>query len=788
MLQILGLRDHTFTDKKTNKPVTRKREVFFEKGWRLEKIQDVFNAEILYKLISSIPQDERWNLYFTLADCFEESGRKLKEQWAIPFDIDGLDLPETYTPEECRAEAEKVARAACQAIGVSFNDCLVSFSGNGVQIFVVLETPITDENYFDNARAAYGVIAQKIQGELNAKGIQGKIDPSVWSTGRLMRLPNTTNKKPNKPTRESFILNGTAKPIAYDVVNQSGVALVNKGEFVPDDVLKNYPKPDTKAILEGCEFLKYCDQNAETLPEPLWYAENSIVARLEDGEAMVHERSSRHPLYNAYETDHKIEQAMHAAGPRTCKDIDARWGNCSKCPHFGKITSPIMIKGPDYIGSSDFGFRERKVTKSGVVPGRVLFSDLKLQFSVDHIYKVVKDTDQIIVYKDTHWEYMNDRELKTWCMGKVNPEPSVQDMNEFVGQIKSHNLTSLEGLDKTRQGHINFQNCVLNIHTGKVHQSSPDFGFFDVRPYNYNANAKAPVFEKFVLDIMSGSEEKAQLLKEYAGYCISGDYPWLQKAMLLVGDGSNGKSLFVDTLGEVVGESAHTAVPIQELSSHTMRYSLVNKLFNFSEETSVRAFGDGSTFKNIVSGGLLTVKQLYIQPHVARISAKLLIACNDIPSTLDSTHGFIRRLVILMFNELYTPGDGRFDGDLKNKLRQEIPGICNSILKAYKECIARGYLLHVDEVKKVVDEYAEENNSVLHFVREVLVEDPLGEIKVADAYEEYKIMCERDTIKPKTASWFGRDLAKIMKKPAKTTSRLGKSVRVIEGFKINKDY
>lgn len=38
MIQVLALRD--FVDRRTG--VQRKREVFFNKGWRLEQVEDVF--------------------------------------------------------------------------------------------------------------------------------------------------------------------------------------------------------------------------------------------------------------------------------------------------------------------------------------------------------------------------------------------------------------------------------------------------------------------------------------------------------------------------------------------------------------------------------------------------------------------------------------------------------------------------------------------------------------------------------------------------------------------------
>ena len=201
MIQVLALRD--FVDRRTG--VQRKREVFFNKGWRLEQVEDVFNEEKLNALLDQVPDAEKYNLYYTVANCYEEEGRKLKEQFVIPFDIDGIYIEEGNEI----ASATKVIQAAVDAIGVPFSSAASVFSGNGVQLFIRLKNPIVDPTFFDAARQQYGVLISKINSKLLELGLEGKADPAVWSRGRLMRLPNTENRKPGKPVRMARIVNPT---------------------------------------------------------------------------------------------------------------------------------------------------------------------------------------------------------------------------------------------------------------------------------------------------------------------------------------------------------------------------------------------------------------------------------------------------------------------------------------------------------------------------------------------------------------------------------------------------
>ena len=69
MIQILGLRE--YINKKTGKPA--KAERFFEKLWRVKSVAELFRN--IEKYVAPIPEEERWNIYFTVAHCFEEKGR-----------------------------------------------------------------------------------------------------------------------------------------------------------------------------------------------------------------------------------------------------------------------------------------------------------------------------------------------------------------------------------------------------------------------------------------------------------------------------------------------------------------------------------------------------------------------------------------------------------------------------------------------------------------------------------------------------------------------------------------
>lgn len=768
MIQVLGLRDFL------HKGIKRKREVFFQKGWRFASIQDVFDVAKREALLAKVPPEERYNLYFTAADCFEERGRKLKEQWVIPFDIDNL----AFEPGEELQVARKVAAAALKTLNVPLDEAAVVFSGNGVQFFVGISEPIVSEEYFETTRLAYAAICQSMQRVLVEKMLPGKVDTSVFSKGRLMRLPDTLNRKENKPERMAVVLNDKIVPRSLDLVAISGIAMVEHHEHVPDEVLKNYPKPDTKAILEGCRFLNWCGSHQAAVSEPQWYAMLSVTARLDDGREVSHVMSAEHPGYNHYEAELKIDQALTSSGPRTCRNIEALWEGCKECPHYEKITSPIMIKGPDYIASQDFGFRERRTDKNGVVrPGPPAYLDLIKEFSQQQAYKTVSDNKNIYIYNGKFWEKMYDQEAMAWMAERVKPAPSSSEAQEFLAQLKLQNLTRLDWFSKSRQRMMNFQNVVLDLTTMEVHAHKPEFGFFHVLPFDYDPRALAPRWEQFLLEIMQGDRGLVDLLKEFGGYAISGDDYWIHKALLLVGDGSNGKSVFMEMLGEVAGKESHSAVPVQQLNDPVARQLTYNKLFNYSEETSVTAFNSSEAFKTMASGGALQYKVLYEQPFMAHNRAKMIMSANNMPYSADKSLGIYRRLLIVRFRATFLPDQPGFDYFLKDKLRRELPGICNSLIEGYRRLLRNQKFSAEEITRSELNEYMYESDAVLRFKLEYLQdadEDPDAFETTSDMYLVYTQMCLAENERPLTLTSFGHQLLRVwpVLKERKTTRRV----------------
>ena len=237
---------------------------------------------------------------------------------------------------------------------------------------------------------------------------------------------------------------------------------------------------------------------------------------------------------------------------------------------------------------------------------------------------------------------------------------------------------------------------------------------------------------------------------EYAGYAFVNEECKHEKALVLLGEGANGKSTFMNVLTSLAGVNSYSTIPLTKLDIETHVASLQGKLFNITEETPKKSFIDSSAFKNICSGGDISVRQLYGKPYLMRTKAKLILACNELPRSTDITHGMTRRLLIVPF-------DARFDGKdrrkgIRHELNLELSGILNRIIEGYQRLVDRDDFTDAKEVENEVKSFVHQNDNVYEYYSDFLDVSPNHEngdsVQIQEIYTKYiDIYCEQAGIR-----------------------------------------
>lgn len=752
MLQILGLREFYPVDKETGeRSITPKLyDAFLERGYRAPNIFDLFaNME---KYVAQIPEEERWNMFYTVANCTSEK-RQFESQDIIPIDIDGI---------EAGSEAV-VVDVVCTELGLDPAKVGIVYSGNGVHILVGLNKPIIEASFLRTQKAYYKALAGRVNTALFHAGVKGSADTTVFSEARILRLPFTKNVKKDKAVKDCVLINGNIEKQDKDLYALADMPEVAEGEHIHPNALRRMPTPDAEAIQQKCGFVNHCREHQGELSEPMWYAMLSIVGRFENGDKLAHEYSKKHAGYDPVKTQTKIEHALSASGPRTCANISTMYSGCASCPHSQGIVSPIQLIGENTIRTQKTGFYNIKITATGeVTQGKPNYDDLEKWFRSKYKYITHRETESVYVHKDTHWEEVHRLDLHGFAEDNFRPTPTNGMCLEFESKLKRKNNVSKEFFNVPNM--LNFKNGVLDLDTGVINPHNDEYGFTYTIPYDFKPTGDCPVFKKFLKDVTMGDNALANLIVEYMGFCLSTAHPKLvQKCAILYGDGSNGKSVLLDLMRSMVGAKNWSSVSVDGLVKETNRYQIMHKMFNVSDETPKDAFLESSTFKAIVSGDVVPVRRLYGDPFDWECTTKVMFACNDLPFSGDYSHGMFRRLLIIPFNNTFSDELGNKDAMIGEKLKAEMSDIFLMCFEGFKNLRKRHYKF--EEVKAITEEledYTDSSDNVKRFFANMCVVKSGNKVTTDMLFRLYCLYCQENSLKPVAFASFSRRFGKVV--------------------------
>jgi len=720
--------------------------------------------ENIDSIVDKIPENERFNCYYTLSDS-EGPRRTFSRQCVVPFDIDNIEVKEELFP--------KYIEVLTQAIKANKENCSVIFSGNGLQIVVFIDYAFDEEKQFKENKLFYGVICNKINKALEENNLQGHADPVVFSPNRIFRLPKTLNKKKNKPERMARILHLGTGNIRYNLHKISGIPVIHKKDQVTDRELKA-GGIDTQAVLGQCDFLKWCRECQEEVSEPQWYALLSITGRLKNGQEISHAYSSEHPAYNEADTDAKINQAITASNPRTCENISTLWDGCGTCRHNGRVTSPICIRGEGFIATEETGFYT--ISPQGNL--RPAYEDLRRYLEKEHPYIVNATSGIPYFYSDTHYDAWTRIELKEYAAKHFKPKPEERYANDFIGWVTRENTRRSEWFARSIDGYINFRNGILHIESRTMESHEPKLPFLYCLPFDYDPSATCPKFDRFMEEITGGDSQKELNLLQYMGYAICDRTYFRKEALLIVGDGSNGKTTFLEVFKALAGRGNYSSLGFDDLQRDTGCFHLEGKLVNISDEMPNFPIKNSEKFKKLM-GGEIMAKKLYHDSYTIVNSAKFVFACNEIPLMVDKSEGMRRRLLIIPLVEKFDVATGNDNPYILEDLKKELSGIFNRIFEAFLLLKKEGRFAPCEAAEEAKEDHIEASDREGSWIKNNLrifedVKDEDNAIEYQQIFSHYVNDMKRNEEKPATNFLFGLAMKRII--PDYKARRIRKAV------------
>ncbi len=259
-------------------------------------------------------------------------------------------------------------------------------------------------------------------------------------------------------------------------------------------------------------------------------------------------------------------------------------------------------------------------------------------------------------------------------------------------------------------------------------------------PIEYNPEAAAERFETFLHEIFvddTDADDKIECLLQMIGYTLM-SHSQHEKFIMLIGNGANGKSVFLAVLEALCGTENIAGVQPSQFDRTFQRAELHNKLANIVTELSEGEKLADAELKSITSGEPVTVERKYKDPFVMRPYSTCWFGTNHMPKTSDFSEALFRRAVIITFNRTFQPHEQ--NTNLKKDLIQELPGILNLAMEAYARAIAHSFTIPKSSIQASQD-WKAETDQVAKFVSDVCTTITDGVTPTATLYNSYLKWC-----------------------------------------------
>lgn len=395
-------------------------------------------------------------------------------------------------------------------------------------------------------------------------------------------------------------------------------------------------------------------------------------------------------------------------------------------------------------------------------------------------------------YVDNYWKPIQVSIIKRKILSLLQDKYKQSRVNNIL------DIMQLELLKESSEINLNGKLSVLNVENGmcslKEKELTPHNDLTKMMystnlfPLEFNVDAKCNRWSDFVYEIFEPDfdmYEKVALLQEYLGYCLTQDVSF-QKALLLLGNGSNGKSIVLTVMEKILGKENYSNIELHQLSNKNYIVEIQNKNVNFCSEIDSRSGFSSGIFKRIVAGETLTGDAKFKNPIKFQPFCKLLFATNDLPKTTDTTKGYFRRLMILKFNRSFE-GKNK-DPDLINKLNRELDGIFNWLLEGLERLYINKKFTIPASSETELEKYLESSNSVVSFINEkyIVTNEADQYEKYDDLYREYRSFCGDSGDKPFKKNNFKSEIEKQYQGKI-VFNRTGKIGNHFKGIKVKSE-
>lgn len=308
-------------------------------------------------------------------------------------------------------------------------------------------------------------------------------------------------------------------------------------------------------------------------------------------------------------------------------------------------------------------------------------------------------------------------------------------------------------------------NKILNGEDDCLYKETWEFFSTCALPFEFNPEAKCPIFDKFINEVVPDKDTQEVLL-EFFGYCLIRTSERLSRFAIFYGDGGNGKSVVSNILKSLLGWENTTSISLESFNpTRTFQLpSTIGKLLAVSEDMSEIEKSFEGHLKAFVTGNPIKVERKNKDPFDLYPSAKLLFITNTLPHFHDKTDALWRRVMLFKFKmDFSDEAKQNKDFSLRNYWNEsgELPGIFNRMLIALRNLLKRDRFEESADMLKNKRDHKISMNPVREFIVSHLKEQAGTSLSSADVIPAYSDYCKAMGMRQMGATQFYNEVRRV---------------------------
>jgi putative DNA primase/helicase len=317
---------------------------------------------------------------------------------------------------------------------------------------------------------------------------------------------------------------------------------------------------------------------------------------------------------------------------------------------------------------------------------------------------------------------------------------------------------------------IALENGLLDIGSRMLSDHTPDWFSTVCLPYGFVESQLTPKWNAFLARNLEGDPERIALLQEWFGYCLTYDTT-LHKALILIGDGRNGKSVLLTVLGAMLGRENVSHVGLVGFNERFTLVSTLGKLANISADMGeIDKIAEGN-LKEFIGGDKMKFEHKNKEPFFAKPTARAVFATNNLPRFSDKTDGVWERLIVFPMTVRIAEADRVPGMNTEAYWKEELPGIMNWALEGLARLRANRRFTEVKICETAVASYRQDCNPAGVFLKESCEIKDGKQVPCKEIYGDYKEWCSDHGYLRLAAGNFGREVARAF--PAVVRRQIG---------------